>query len=85
VTHIPLACEGCGHSLKEIEGVSTAKRQVFDLPEPKVEVTEHRTEAKICPCCGEISKGQFPKNVMAPALYGERIQALVLGQYLIFG
>lgn len=76
VTHSPAACEGCGHSLDEVEGVSTAKRQVFDLPEPKIEVTEHRTEAKVCPCCGEISKGEFPENVTAPALYRERIQAL---------
>lgn len=76
VMHSPEACGGCGHSLVDVEGVSTAKRQVFDLPEPKIEVTEHRTEAKTCPCCGEISKGTFPENVTAPTLYGERIQAL---------
>ena len=76
VIHTPLACGGCGHSLKETEGLFTAKRQVFDLPEPKIEVTEHRTEEKICPCCGEISKGVFPENVTAPVRYGERVQAL---------
>ena len=30
----------------------------------------------MCPCCGEISKREFLENVTAPALYGERIQAL---------
>jgi len=76
VTHSPEACERCGHSLDEVEGISTAKRQVFDLPEPKVEVTEHRVEAKICPCCGGIAKGDFPENITAPVQYGERVQAL---------
>ena len=76
VTYSPAACDGCGHSLTEVEEVSTEKRQVFDLPEPKVEVTEHRAEAKICPCCGGISKGKFPENVTAPVQYGERVQAL---------
>jgi len=75
VTHSPAECS-CGHSLEKVEGVSTAKRQVFDLPKPKVEVTEHRTEAKVCPCCGVILKGEFPKNVTAPVQYGERVQAL---------
>lgn len=76
VTYSPSACEGCGHSLEEVKGISSAKRQVFDLPKPKVEVTEHRAEAKICPCCGEVSKGEFPENVKAPVQYGERVQAL---------
>ena len=76
MTHSPAACDGCGHSLKEVDGASTEKRQVFDLPKPKVEVTEHCTEAKICPCCGGISKGLFPENISAPVQYGERVQAL---------
>lgn len=76
VTHSPAACEGCEHSLLDVEGASVEKRQVFDLPEPKVEVTEHKIEAKICPFCGEISKGLFPENVTAPTQYGERVQAL---------
>jgi len=76
VTHSPTACEGCGYSLEEVAEVSTIKRQVFDLPKPKVEVTEHRAETKICPCCGKVLKGEFPKNVIAPTQYGERVQAL---------
>lgn len=77
VTHSPVTC-ACGQSLNEVQGASVERRQVFDLPEPKVEVTEHRVEAKICPCCGEVSKGTFPDNVMAPVQYGERVQALAV-------
>jgi transposase len=76
VTYSPAACEGCGHSLLDVEGASVETRQVFDLPEPKVEVTEHRIELKICPCCGGAAKGEFPENVTAPVQYGERVQAL---------
>ena len=66
----------CGQSLEEVEGVCTEKRQVFDLLEPKMEITEHQIEAKKCPCCGEITKGHFPKHVTAQVQYGERVKAL---------
>lgn len=77
IIHSPLECEGCGSNLSEIESGSTEKRQVFDVPRPEINVTEHRSETKKCPCCGEISKGSFPDNVRAPVQYGERVQALV--------
>jgi len=76
ITHSPRSCASCGHILKNEEGTSIEKRQVFDLPEPKVEVTEHRIEVKKCPCCGETSKGVFPESVTAHTQYGKRIQAL---------
>lgn len=78
VTHLPGECGGCGLSLQEVIGNLVERRQVFELPEPKVEVTEHRIEEKTCPCCSSISKGYFPKNVTAPVQYGERIQALAV-------
>jgi transposase len=78
IVHSPGACAGCGHCLEQTAGACVEKRQVFDLPEPKVEVTEHRVEAKICPCCGGVSKGVFPENVAAPTQYGERVQALAV-------
>ncbi len=77
IIHSPIECEGCGSNLSEIESVSTEKRQVFDVPRPHVTVTEHCSETKKCPCCGETSKGSFPDNVRAPVQYGERVQALV--------
>ncbi len=58
------------------EGVSEWLRQVFDIPQPKVEVTEHRVEEKQCPCCGEVNRAVFPENIRGPVQYGERVQAL---------
>lgn len=67
----------CSFNLSEVEGVcSDEKRQVFEVPEPKTEVTEHRIEIKACPCCGKISKGAFPETIKAPVQYGEHVQAL---------
>lgn len=77
VTHSPNRCYGCGKQLDDVGGVCVEKRQVFEIPKPKVEVTEHRLEEKICPHCRCRIKGGFPKGVNGPVQYGERVQALV--------
>lgn len=74
--HSPKACELCQNDLSETAAVRVETRQVFDLPQVAVEVTEHRVEIKLCPCCGHSSKGQFSENVKAPTQYGERVRAL---------
>ena len=72
----PTSCNGCGSSLSQVEGVCAEARQVFDLPQPKIEITEHRALEKQCPCCGEFNRAAFPENVRGPVQYGERVQAL---------
>lgn len=77
IIHDPDSCENCNFNLSGVQGVcSDEKRQVFEIPEPKIEVTEHLVTSKTCPCCGKISKGSFPDDVKAPVQYGERVQAL---------
>lgn len=76
VTHAPTSCNGCGSSLNQVEGVCAEARQVFDLPQPKIEITEHRALEKQCPCCGKFNRAAFPENVRGPVQYGERVQAL---------
>ena len=78
LVHAPKACSLCGYDLSNIkeEKEMAEKRQVFDTPAPKIEITEHRISAKSCPCCSKITKGLFPERVSAPAQYGERLQAL---------
>ncbi len=77
VTHVPASCDGCGLSLNQVDGICAEKRQVFDIPRPKIEVTEHQALEKQCPCCGERSRAIFPENVRGPVQYGERVQALI--------
>ena len=62
ITHTPTSCNGCGSRLDEVVGFCAESRQIFDIPEPKVEVTEYQVEEKKCPCCGEINKAVFPEN-----------------------
>lgn len=80
VAHQPEACTSCGGSLKEAEVVAIDRRQVFDLPPIKREVTEHPSLSCVCPHCQTRNVGQFPPEVIQPTQYGPEI--LALGVYL---
>lgn len=75
--HAPVTCSGCQTALGTIAGVCAEKRQVFDVPQPRVEIVEHQAEEKKCPCCGVLNRGVFPEDVRGPVQYGERVQALI--------
>jgi transposase len=77
LTHTPVSCHGCGSNLNETDGTCAERRQIFDIPYPKIFVTEHRVEEKICPCCGEITRASFPENIRGPVQYGNRTRALI--------
>eukprot|EP01041_Mallomonas_annulata_P021969 gene21969-42162_t len=68
-------CSACGLSLEDKDVHRTLKRQVFDIPEPKIEVTEHQATTKIC-TCGYVNTASFPMEATAPACYGKRIQSV---------
>ena len=71
-------CQECGENVSSEQVVSVITRQVFDIPEPKLEVTEHRVEVKQCPHCQCKVEGKFPELVKAPVQYGIRIKALAV-------
>ncbi len=47
--------------------------RLFEMPEPKVVVTEHRSVGVQCPCCGKGSRGTFPQGIDHPVQYGPRL------------
>jgi transposase len=86
IVHAAKECHLCGSSLKGSEVVKCERRQVYDLPPLKIEVTEHRAQTIICHQCGVKNKAKFPSGVNAPVQYGERIKAVaayLLGYQLL--
>ncbi|MFF5153316.1 IS66 family transposase zinc-finger binding domain-containing protein [Kitasatospora aureofaciens] len=45
------------------------RRQVFDLPEIRLRVTEHRIEHRRC-ACGQVTGASAPQGAGAPAPHG---------------
>ena len=74
-------CRSCGAVLENIPVRGYERRQVFDLPEIKLKVVEHRAHSKECPYCHQLNKGEFPSGVSNTVQYGDRLKAL--GVYLI--
>lgn len=75
IRHALQLCPDCGLSLSHQLVLDVSRRQVFDIPTPKVEITEHQVESKYCSCCNKIVSSLFPETVSAPAQYGSVIRS----------
>lgn len=73
IIHTPDACQQCGASLAQSQPQNIIRRQVFDISEGRVKVTEHRAEARRCKECGVMTKAAFPAGVRAPVQYGSGV------------
>ena len=75
--HAPSMCACCGADLSDADVVSVERRQVFELPEVRAHVTEHRMERRRC-ACGCETKASPPREATAPACYGPGVRALAV-------
>jgi transposase len=68
----------CGHHFTHAQCRLSSKRQVFELPQPKLEVTEYQIHTAQCPKCGLEHQGEAPKHVTAPVQYGNRAKSFAV-------
>ena len=80
IVHVPQHCSACGAGLAGTLVAGLEVRQVYDLPELGLKVTEHRVQRRRC-ICGQVTAAWFPDRVRAPAQYGPGVRAL--GCYLL--
>src|ERR1700723_2918560 len=75
VPHEACVCRHCRLPLDPKAPIAIEKRQVFDLPERLLLVTEHQASTYRCANCRGVTKAAFPEGVVSPAQYGERFKA----------
>ena len=70
--HCPISARALGP--EDVIGV--IKRQVFELPEPRLEVTEHRAYQYLID--GKVVQAPFPGEVSAPVQYGRAFKSFLV-------
>jgi transposase len=70
-------CQYCQASLDQVAVESVEKRQVFDIPPIKMEVTEYQADIKRCPQCGKRTKADFPAGVERTVGYGPEFKSRI--------
>jgi transposase len=67
----------CGALLDPSAGEIYQTYQVFDIPKPKLYVTEYQRLRQKC-ACGQIHLGILPPDIHAPVQYGEGVRSLTV-------
>src|SRR5229473_8481717 len=75
IEHRVSVCSSCQQDLRQVQACVTLRRQVVDMPSPRLIVQEHRAEHKQCPRCQHMTLAAFPPEVAAPIQYGPLIGA----------
>lgn len=71
-------CGACQSALTAAMARGVERRQVFDLPEPRLEVTEHQARIYCCAHCRAMTTADFPDGVNAHVQYGPRVRAAAI-------
>jgi len=82
ITHAPDHCAGCGDMLQVCKLLRVERRQVFDIQDGRMKVTEHRAETRRCTACGGETKAKFPAHLRAPVQYGMGVLSRSVYLYL---
>jgi transposase len=77
IQHEVNQCHQCQQDLSGVAVGGVVKRQVFELPQLRLRVTEHQAQTKWCPGCGRLTTADFPVEVSQPTQYGVGFKALL--------
>ncbi len=69
-------CINCHRSLNNAVA-DLERRQIFEIPEPKIWITEYQAEVKYCKHCDCHTGACFPDNVTHTTQYGPRAKSLM--------
>lgn len=69
--HVPVCCGGCGADLADAPVVATACRQVLEIPEIRLKVTDHVVERRRCGC-GQGDRRAVPPRGPSTGVLGTR-------------
>lgn len=75
ITHRPDTCLQCGSLVFDNQPRVVTRRQVFEICDGRMKVTEHRAETRYCLTCATTTKAKFPATVRAPVQYGMGVLA----------
>ena len=75
-----ITCGACQQDLIDQPLDHLIRRQVFDLPAPRLIVMEYQLEGKRCPHFHAMTQAPSPEQITAPVQYGPALQGL--GVYL---
>lgn len=70
-------CASCHINLLDQAPVKIIRRQITELPEIKPVVIETQQYEVVCPCCGEVQRGQLPEGLEAGRYFSPRLEATV--------
>ena len=71
-------CGACQSTLTAPMATGVERRQVFDLPKLRLEVTEHQARIYCCAHCRAMTAADFPDGVNAHVQYGPRVRAVAI-------
>jgi transposase len=66
IVHAVTCCDHCQHDLQAVKPLQIERRQVVDVPAPRLLVQEHQAVRKQCPDCQQITAAAFTAGVDAP-------------------
>jgi len=71
-------CQHCQGDLSTVVSKTIERRQVMDVPQPRLEIREYQGEWKQCPLCEQLTAATFPAEAKACTQFGPRLGAIAV-------